>query len=304
MTENKNILTAAESPMNIAIRVDAIVRQFCGDITVGWWSGGITSAVACWYALQLYDNLELFYIETGKAHPDTLRFKRDCEHWYGKSIHHVKNSEGYESPVDVVLKTKYVNGNDGARCSTELKKKVRIELQEKMKPNFFDKRGYVNDQIFGFEWKQKEVNRAIRLLQQSPELQAKFPLIERHLNKNNCASILLNEGIDLPFLYKEGYNNNNCIGCIKGGKGYWNKIKIDYPEVFEEMATAERVVGHSCIKDKFLDELKPEEGRGLEPVTAECGVFCKIDKEEIPVNCIDDVMAGKLTVYEASKVAA
>lgn len=30
MTENKNISTAAESPMNIAIRVDAIVRQNFG----------------------------------------------------------------------------------------------------------------------------------------------------------------------------------------------------------------------------------------------------------------------------------
>lgn len=304
--EKINIKTNPQETDNDSLSVvEAKVRLFCGDIVVGWWSGGITSAVACWYALKQFDNLELFYIETGAAEPDTLRFKKDCEHWYGKSIHHVMNSKGYKNPVDVVLKTRYVNGVNGARCSTELKKLVRLELEEKMRPDLSNpKRGYVTNQIMGFEWTQKEVNRAIRFLQQFPEAQAKFPLIERHLNKNNCASILANEQIDLPLLYKKGYNNNNCIGCIKGGKGYWNKIKIDYPEVFKEMATAERIVGHSCIKDKFLDELNPEEGRGLEPITAECGVFCKIDKEEIPVHCIDDVMEGKITVYEASMLAA
>ena len=34
-----------------------------------------------------------------------------------------------------------------------------------------------------------------------------------------------------------GYNNNNCIGCIKGGMGYWNKIRVDFPEVFEKRNT-------------------------------------------------------------------
>lgn len=294
-----------KTPNNLPCRVQPLVRQFFGDIIAGWWSGGITSAVANWYALQTYDNLELFYIETGAAQSDTLRFKRDCEQWYGKAIHHIKNEEGYENPIDVIQKTGYVNGPEGARCSTELKKKVRLALEDAMRPNlFFPERGYITNQIFGFEWKQKEVNRAIRFLQQFPEAQARFPLIERHLNKNNCASILSKEGIALPLMYRQGYNNNNCIGCVKGGKGYWNKIRIDYPEYFNAMAKAEREAGHSCIKDKFLDELKPDEGRELEPITAECGVFCQIDKAEIMVHNIDKVMAGELTVYEASKLAA
>lgn len=31
-------------------------------------------------------------------------------------------------------------------------------------------------------------------------------------------------------MYDLGYANNNCIGCVKGGIGYWNKIRIDFPE--------------------------------------------------------------------------
>ena len=60
-------------------------------------------------------------------------------------------------------------------------------------------------------------------------------------------------------MYRLGYQNNNCIGCVKGGKGYWNKIREDFPETFWEMSKAERFVGHSCIKNCFLDELRSEE---------------------------------------------
>ena len=32
-------------------------------------------------------------------------------------------------------------------------------------------------------------------------------------------------------MYDLGYPNNNCIGCIKGGMGYWNRIRKDFPDI-------------------------------------------------------------------------
>jgi hypothetical protein len=55
--------------------------------------------------------------------------------------------------------------------------------------------------------------------------------------------MLWKAGIEIPAMYKMGYNNNNCIGCVKGGMGYWNKIRKDFPEVFNRMAVIEREVG-------------------------------------------------------------
>jgi hypothetical protein len=55
-------------------------------------------------------------------------------------------------------------------------------------------------------------------------------LIENKLSKNECAGILAGAGIEIPMMYKLGYNNNNCIGCVKGGAGYWNKIRVDFPK--------------------------------------------------------------------------
>ena len=67
-----------------------------------------------------------------------------------------------------------------------------------------------------------------------------------------------------PKMYELGYANNNCVGCVKGGMGYWNHIRKDFPEVFESRAKLEREVGHSMLKDKngpvYLDKLEPNRG--------------------------------------------
>ena len=47
---------------------------------LGWFSCGVTSAVACKLAIEKFgDDVELWYIETGAAHPDNIRFIKDCE---------------------------------------------------------------------------------------------------------------------------------------------------------------------------------------------------------------------------------
>jgi hypothetical protein len=120
----------------------------------------------------------------------------------------------------------------------------------------------------------RERKRAERFTDHFPEVIVRFPLIEQELTKKQCVGILQREGIEIPQMYKLGYNNNNCIGCVKGGAGYWNKIRKDFPEHFEKMKRAERSVGHSCIKGKFLDELKPDEGRHTD-FQIECDFVCE-----------------------------
>ena len=77
-------------------------------------------------------------------------------------------------------------------------------------------------------------------------------------------------------MYDMGYSNNNCVGCVKGGKGYWNKIRIDFPEVFAQRAKLERDIGASCINGVYLDELMPGDGRMQEEIMPECGIMCEI----------------------------
>jgi hypothetical protein len=153
--------------------------------------------------------------------------------------------------------------------------------------------------VWGFEYTKQEINRAIRHGQQYPETNPLFPLIEKGLDKNTCAGILQNAGIELPEMYKLGYSNNNCIGCVKGGKGYWNKIRVDFPNTFERMAKLEREVGYSCINGTFLDELEPTAGRMSKEIMPSCGVVCEVEFADIPDKSLESVMNGTKTIYEA-----
>ncbi|MFT3704683.1 MAG: phosphoadenosine phosphosulfate reductase family protein [Agriterribacter sp.] len=268
------------------------------QICIGWWSAGITSAVACKLAIEAFPCVRLIYADTGSAHSDNNRFKQECEKWYGQEIETHKN-EKYVDHFDVIYKERYINGPDGAKCTKELKKRIRWRIEDDYAITLFNSTT-ISHQIFGYEWETHQVNRAIRFLQQYPAAKGKFPLIERKLNKDQCAGILLNAGIKIPKMYELGYPNNNCIGCVKGGKGYWNKIRMDFPNQFSRMVEAERHLSHTCIKDVYLDELDPNEGKEGKIVLPNCGTFCELELADIPVHNIEQVMGGKLNIYEAS----
>jgi hypothetical protein len=257
---------------------------------VGWFSCGVTSAVACKLALDKYgsDNVKLFYMVIDSAHDDNDRFIKDCEDWYGVKIER-RRSEKYVDQFDVIERTKYVNGPSGARCTLELKKNVRYKIESEID---------YDGQIFGFEFSKKEVNRAIRFAQQYPKAKPIYPLIERQISKKQCAELLLRNGIALPKMYDLGFHNNNCIGCVKGGMGYWNHIRKHFPDVFNKMADLEQKVGNSCIKGKYLKDLDESQGRHEPPILPDCGTFCEIEFADIIDSNTDKVMDGTLNIND------
>lgn len=266
---------------------------------IGWVSCGITSAVACKQAIMKYgkDRVELFYMHIESAHPDNHRFIDDLEKWYGLPIKHIR-SDKYKDQFEVIEKTGYVNGAEGARCTLELKKKVRWEIEKLVD---------FSAQIFGYEFEADQVNRALRFNEQYPAARAIFPLIETYLNKNNCAEILRFTGIELPEMYKLGYPNNNCIGCVKGGMGYWNKIRVDFPDHFNKMAKAERKAGYSCIRTKkegniFLDELDPNRGNKMKIVTPDCGNYCEVEFADVEHPMLKSIIQKEVNIEQLRMV--
>jgi hypothetical protein len=251
---------------------------------IGWFSCGVTSAVACRLAVEMYgkENVRLFYMVIDSAHEDNDRFISDCERWIGVPIERRRSSK-YVDQFDVIKRTGYVNGAAGARCTKELKKDVRKSIEQE-----FDYEG----QVFGFEFSQKEVNRAIRFAQQYPSSKPVYPLIDSKMSKSMCADLLLRNGIRLPAMYDLGFHNNNCIGCVKGGKGYWNHIRKHFPDVYDRMASLEREVGHSCIKGRYLDEMSESEGRHDPPIVPDCGTFCEIEFAHIIDPDVAPIMDG------------
>lgn len=263
---------------------------------LGWFSAGVTSAVACKIAIEEFgrENVSLWYFETGAAHFDNARFIKECEDWYGGAPINKIKTEKYDSPLDVILSTGWVNGPRGARCTLELKKEMRYKIQR-------DLPGY-GAQVLGYEFDRKQINRAIRFTEQYPEALPLFPLIERGFTKDQCAGVLKRAGIEIPEMYRLGYPNNNCIGCVKGGAGYWNKIRTDFPYHFYAMAKAEREVGATCLRKDgeslYLDQLDPEAGRGMKIVMPDCGSFCDLEFVDLEHRSVGEILAGTRSIAD------
>jgi hypothetical protein len=162
---------------------------------------------------------------------------------------------------------RFLVGPTGALCSTELKKKVRRDFQ---RPD--------DVQVFGFTTEEK--SRADRFREQNIEVDLRTPLIERDLTKADCLALVERAGIDVPAMYRLGYQNANCCGCVHGGMGYWNKIRVDFPLTFLRMAALEREIGHSLNKDEsgpvWLDEMDPERGDYPTEISRDCSLLCAI----------------------------
>lgn len=222
--------------------------------------GGVSSFVAAY--LSKPDRI--IYINVANQHPDTLRFVADCAAIIGKPLEIIGDNEFAQSVDNVILKRRYINGVAGASCTTMLKKRVRQD---------WERQNATPDMVYIWGFDANEQHRARRTRENS-EFLVEFPLIERHLSKSDCHAIAAELGLKRPEMYELGYSNNNCVGCVKGGMGYWNRIRKDFPEVFERRAREEREIGHSCINGVFLDELEPNRGNMATEVMPSCSFDC------------------------------
>ena len=240
-----------------------------------WWSHGAASAVATVLAFKEYgaENCVAVCQDTGSEHPDNERFRADFTAATGIFIEVIK-SDKYSDIWDVFEKTRWLVGPAGARCTGELKRKVAENYL-----NFFD-----DLEVLGYT--ASEELRLSRWITNNEERFIDPILIRNGYSKQMCFDELTRLGIKLPEMYMLGYQNNNCIGCVKGQAGYWNKIRKDFPETFDRMAKVEREIGAAICKTEptidgvrqripiYLDELDPSAGRYKDEPPMTCGFLC------------------------------
>ena len=132
--------------------------------------------------------------------------------------------------------------------------------------------------VFGYTYDKLDRDRADRLRANYPEMVILTPLIERQITKASCLSMVASAGIKLPPMYAMGFQNNNCIPCVKAtSPSYWNKVRRDFPDVFARRAAQSRELGCRLARLKgeriFLDELPPEETEWVQEDLS-CGPQC------------------------------
>jgi hypothetical protein len=244
---------------------------------VCWFSHGAASAVATKLILAQHghEGVHVVVTDTNSEHPDNIRFRADCERWFDHPVEVLK-SEKYVDTWDVWERRRFLNGPHGAPCTGELKKKLRYAYQQ---PD--------DVQVFGYT--AEEQHRVDQFRQDNFDVELRTPLIERGLTKSDCLAIVADADIDLPVLYLMGYRNNNCIPCVKGGMGYWNKIRRDFPGAFDRMAQLEQKLGHALLREGRgvgsyplpLLELDPDRGDHADEPDMDCSLLCSLATTEL-----------------------
>ncbi len=233
-----------------------------------WFSCGAASAVAAKLITERYpkEQVQVLYCDTSaEEHSDNIRFRSDVERWIGAGVITLKGR--YSTPTEVFEARRFMSGPHGAPCTVELKKRLRFDYQQADDYHVF---GYTVD----------EVRRKERFERDNPELELLWPLIDAGMTKDDCKLSLSEAGIELPEMYKLGYANNNCKGCVKAtSPHYWNKIRQDFPEIFQSRSEQSRRIGSKLARVKgkriYLDELQPENIEVV-PEDLSCGPQCGV----------------------------
>ena len=223
-------------------------------------------------ATKLIPAAEPVYCETHSEHGDNARFLADCEAWFGRSVTRLASSK-YTDAWHVWTKERYLAGIDGAKCTVELKIRPRLEFQ---RPD--------DVHVFGYTSDKADRDRADRLRRNYPELTILTPLIERSLTKRACLEMLTRAHIAPPALYALGFQNNNCIPCVKAtSPSYWALVRREFPVEFERMAKLSRELDVRLCRLKgkrsFIDEI-PLDHAVTQPIQPSCDFLCHLAEHD------------------------
>lgn len=244
------------------------------DIVV-WFSCGAASAVAAKLTLDYYgrDNRVIDDNNPIKEEDkDNRRFLRDVQKWLGVKIQFAVNSKFNKASAEEVWKQrKAMAFTWGAPCTQELKKKAREQWERERNNN-------CDYTVLGFTYDEKD--RADLFTDREPLVNLLPILVDKKITKQDCFQILAHAGIEIPRVYRMGFPNANCIGCCKAtSPTYWNLVRKEYPQVFDDRMKLSRELNRPLVRIKgelrFLDELSPDDrGNHLERFDFECGLFC------------------------------
>lgn len=243
-------------------------------------SCGAASAVATKITLAEADGEVLIVNAFVKQEDDdNRRFLADCEKWFGRSVQVLRDEKYGASTHEVWRRKRFMKGPRGAPCSLELKRKLL---------NTISKPGDVN--VIGFTV--EEEDRLLELREHFKDKIWSAPLIEKNLTKSDCLGILDRVPIEIPRMYRLGYDNANCIGCPKGGQNYWQAIREDFPEEFHQIKTIQESIGPGANFLQFrsgprkgermsLADLPTGRGNMSDEPSFSCSFYCEMARQDM-----------------------
>lgn len=243
-------------------------------------SCGAASAVATKITLSQYGathDVQVLNAFLMEEHEDNRRFAGDCQSWFGRDITVLRDEKYGASTIQVFTKRQYMMGPYGAPCTGELKQKLLRSVEQ---PGDVIVLGYTME----------EADRLDDFRERWPERAVMAPLIDAGLGKEDCKAMVQRAGIVLPTMYLMGYENANCIGCVKGGEGYWRAIREDFPVQFEANCLVQDEIGEGSWFLRYRSGPRKGERFPLRDLPAgparrneklpSCSFFCELAEQE------------------------
>jgi len=257
-----------------AAREGIVGEPQSGQSIAVWFSCGAASAVAAKETIRRYGNLCTIHVvnnPVAEEDADNRRFLRDVEQWLGVEIEIAVNDAYPDASAMTVWDRRGgMSFPHGAPCTISLKKEARQQ---------WEARNPVDWHVLGFGAEERGRYERFILTERANTLPI---LIDAGLTRQDCYEIIVAEGLEPPRVYAQGYPNANCIGCVKAtSPTYWNHVRQQHPEVFEQRAEQSRRLGAKLVRVDnqriFLDELSPlAVGKPLKSLKMpECGLFCE-----------------------------
>jgi|SRR6185369_4707852 len=241
-------------------------------VVVGF-SGGVTSAWCAGWALRTFprDEVDLVFHDTREEDEDTYRFIREAALALGKTV--VNWSDG-RSVTEVFRDENAIANNRMAFCSRILKTEQRDAYFAHLREGGATE--IIN--VVGFTEREKERIQRAWIRGVASGYTVRFPLKEEGITKQQAAHWCNKTlGVSLPRMYRWS-EHANCVGCVRGGKAYWLKVREVRPDVFEQRAALEDEFGHTILKDTTLRELvvtglkrRVNQRESIDLGTCECG---------------------------------
>jgi hypothetical protein len=240
-------------------------------------SCGAASAVATKLALAQYGathDVQIINAFVKEEHEDNRRFLADCEKWFGRAVTVLRDEKYNASTIEIFRRKQFIASRFGAACTTDLKRKLMDNWKQP-------------GDVMVFGYTAEESDRLDDFRERNPDKPVIAPLIDAGLGKEDCKAMVQRAGIELPMMYRLGYENANCIGCVKGGEGYFRAIREDFPDQFNELADLQESIGPNAYLFRnrttgerySLRDIPPGPARRNEKLPS-CSFFCELAEQE------------------------
>lgn len=239
-------------------------------------SGGHASALTAVEAVRKFGSENVILLNHNISpkveDQDIKRFKEEVAQVLGVPLVYA-NMKDWETttPLDVCVKHRAFtgNGNRGNTiCTYHLK---TAPFYHWLKEFYPVRKGCMRKDVcflYGFQDEPKRLSRRIDKMSSMGYL-TDYPLTWKERTCNEIEEI----GIKRPRTYGT-FRHANCCGCLKAGASHFYAVYCLRPDLFYEAVKAERIIGHSIIKGRYLSELEYEfrrmKSNGVVPTDATC----------------------------------